>query len=88
MERPQKKSKAEAGNFIRISYKYLAYPTDLQIYRMENGNNTAGTVNPKLVPVLSKQTPVEAGDSAAPALAISPVVEAQRPRLMLHLSRG
>ena len=32
----QKKSKTEAGNFIRITYRYLEHPTDLQMYRMEN----------------------------------------------------
>ena len=166
MSRPNKKSKAETGNHIRITYKYQAYPTDLQIYRVENlmgslchlsnqsvaerkeanpayttqdcsscgysvpktlaervhtcpqcglslcrdtnaarnieqlafgeesayaeavGSNTAGTVYPKLVPVLSEQTPVETGGSAGPALAVSPVVEAGKTRLMLHLSSG
>jgi len=50
--------------------------------------STVGTVYPELVPILSGQTPVETGASAASAVAVSPVVEARKPRLKPHLSRG
>ena len=37
MARPKKESKqVETGKFVRIMYRYLAHPTDRQIYRMEN----------------------------------------------------
>jgi len=47
-------------------------------------SNTAGTVYPELVPVSPGQTPVETGSSAAPALTVSPVVEAWKPPLKPH----
>ena len=36
MARPKKKTKAASGNLIQVAHKYLAYPTDLQTYHMEN----------------------------------------------------
>ncbi len=36
MSRPRKKAKADTGALIQKAYKYLAEPTDLQEYRMEN----------------------------------------------------
>ena len=33
---PKRKPKAASGNLIQVTHKYLAYPTDLQTYRMEN----------------------------------------------------
>jgi len=52
------------------------------------GSKTVGTVCPELVPHQADKTPVETGASAAPAVAVSPVVEARKPRLKSHLSRG
>jgi putative transposase len=50
--------------------------------------STVGTECPELVPISSEQTPVETGASAASAVAVSPVVEARKPRLNPYLSRG
>ena len=36
MSRPRKTPKAEAFETVRLSYRYLAYPTDLQVLSMEN----------------------------------------------------
>jgi len=36
MSRPKKKPKADTGKLIRKAHKYLAEPTELQEYRMEN----------------------------------------------------
>ena len=54
----------------------------------ENMSYTVGTVYPDLVSVTPERKPVETGASAAPALAVSPVVEARKPRLNSHLTRG
>jgi len=55
---------------------------------LANSESTVGTVYPELVPVSPEQTPVETGASAALAVAVSPVVEARKPRLKSYLSRG
>jgi len=52
------------------------------------GSHKVGTEHPELVPLHVEPTPVEMGASAAPAVAVSPVVEARKPRLKPHLSRG
>jgi putative transposase len=54
----------------------------------EISNSTVGTECPELVPISSEQTPVKTGASAALAVAVSPVVEARKPRLKPYLSRG
>src|SRR5208282_1401640 len=36
MSRPKKKPKSDTGALIQKAHKYLAEPTDLQEYRMEN----------------------------------------------------
>ena len=36
MSRPRKTPKAKAVEAVQLSYRYLAYPTDLQVLSMEN----------------------------------------------------
>ena len=36
MLRPRKTPKAEVFETVRLSYRYLAYPTDFQVLSMEN----------------------------------------------------
>ena len=36
MAKPKKKSDTTTENVIQIAYRYRAYPTDLQEYRIEN----------------------------------------------------
>ena len=35
MARPKKKANTTTGDVVQIAYRYLAYPTDPQEYRME-----------------------------------------------------